>query len=200
MGPPGVGKGTQATRLAARIGVTAISTGDVFREHVRVASPLGLQVESILASGGYVPDSLTNAMVADRLREPDVATGFILDGYPRTLEQIHALDRMLGQDRGIDAVILLEAAREEIVTRLLDRAASIGRADDKRAVFRKRIEIYERETAPLSAVYAERGLLHRVDGNGDPDQVNRRLVESLEGRPARYATGRPGSARPARRP
>jgi adenylate kinase len=192
MGPPGVGKGTQAARLADALGVPAVSTGDLFREHVRAQTPLGLEVSGLLAAGEYVPDAVTNAMVAERLTDPDAAVGFILDGYPRTLPQLAELDRMLatrphdpdGSVPAVDAVLLLHADVEEIVARLLLRAEQQGRADDTPEVVRHRIEVYQAETAPLAEAYAERGLLTRVDGTGTLDEVAARIRAALTPRRA----------------
>lgn len=180
MGPPGVGKGTQAVRLAAALGIPTVSTGDLFREHVRTETALGLEVKELLASGAYVPDSVTNAMVAGRLAEPDAAEGFILDGYPRTLPQVGELDRLLsGYGTALDAVVLLQAETDEIVGRLLRRAEEQGRADDTPEVVRHRIDVYEEQTAPLAEAYAERGLLLTVDGTGSLDEVGDRIRDAL---------------------
>ncbi|WP_291057763.1 adenylate kinase [Herbiconiux sp.] len=183
MGPPGVGKGTQAARLSRRLGIPAISTGDLFREHVRTSTPLGLEVSALIAAGSYVPDSVTNAMVAERIGAPDAAAGFILDGYPRTLPQVAELDRLLaitGDATPLDAVLLLEADTTEVVSRLLLRAAEQGRADDTPDVVRRRIEVYESETAPLARAYADRALLTTVDGLGTPDEVEHRIAAALD--------------------
>lgn len=186
MGPPGVGKGTQAVRLAAALGVPAVSTGDLFRAHVRESTPLGLEVEKLLAAGSYVPDDVTNRMVEERLAAPDAADGFILDGYPRTLAQVAELDRLLAAGAGgpIDVVVLLQAPTDEIVARLLLRAADQGRADDTPEVIQRRIEVYAEETAPLAEAYGDRGLLRRVDGLGALDAVELRIAQALEPAPA----------------
>jgi len=185
MGPPGVGKGTQAARLADALGVPAVSTGDLFREHVRTQTPLGLEVSGLLAAGEYVPDAVTNAMVAERLAAPDAVSGFILDGYPRTLPQLAELERMLSDAAvALDAVLLLQAEAEEIVARILLRAEQQGRADDTPEVVRRRIEIYQAETAPLADAYAELGLLARVDGAGTLDEVAARIHTALASRQA----------------
>jgi adenylate kinase len=186
MGPPGVGKGTQAARLAAALGVPTISTGDLFREHVRLGTALGAEVSALLAAGEYVPDAVTDAMVAERLAAPDAQAGFLLDGYPRTLPQLAELDRMLAAGPGdspaaaLDAVVLLHAEVDEIVARLLLRAEQQGRADDTPEVVRHRIEVYETQTAPLAEAYAARGLLSRVDGTGTLDEVTARLHAALD--------------------
>lgn len=180
-GPPGAGKGTQATRVAERYGIPAISTGDIFRANIREETPLGLQVKEILASGGYVSDEITNAIVADRLAQPDCAPGFLLDGFPRTGDQVVALDGILAeQGGGIDAVLELTVDEDEVVGRLLKRAEIEGRADDTEDVIRERMAIYRAETAPLSATYAGRGLLVQVDGLGEIDEVAERIGSALD--------------------
>ena len=137
VGPPGAGKGTQSARLSARYSIPPIATGDIFRQNIRDETPLGLEVKAIVDAGDYVPDSLTNALVSDRLEQDDAANGFILDGYPRTLEQIGYLDRLLAsQDQSLDAVILLNADTDEVVERLSKRAVEQGRADDTEVAIR----------------------------------------------------------------
>ena len=181
LGPPGAGKGTQAERLAAHRGIPHISTGDIFRANIKNETPLGLQVKDILASGGYVTDEITNQIVADRLAEPDAAQGFLLDGYPRTLAQVDALDDYLaGQGLSLDAVIELTVDQDEIVQRILKRAETSGRADDTEEVIRERQDIYQRETAPLAQRYADRGLLRQVDGLGSMDEVESRISAVLD--------------------
>jgi len=182
-GPPGAGKGTQAVLIAERYGIPAISTGDIFRANIRNETPLGLQVKEILASGGYVSDEITNAIVADRLAEDDCSTGFLLDGYPRTADQVSALDAMLAR-RGseLDAVLELTVDEDEVVDRIVKRAAESGRADDTADVARERIAIYRRETEPLATVYADRGLLVQVDGMGEIGEVTDRIGAALDSR------------------
>ena len=180
LGPPGAGKGTQAALVARAHGIPAISTGDIFRANISEGTPLGLQVREITASGGYVPDEITNAIVKDRLAQPDAVDGFLLDGYPRTTGQVDALDEMLGDaGRYVDAVIELTVDTDEVVQRLLTRAQEQGRADDTEDVIRQRMQIYAEETAPLAAVYRERGLLHQVDGLGPVADVNARIEQAL---------------------
>ncbi|SER81486.1 adenylate kinase [Pedococcus cremeus] len=182
LGPPGAGKGTQATRVAARLGIPAISTGDIFRANIKNETELGRQVKDILASGGYVTDEITNAIVRDRLREADAEGGFLLDGYPRTLAQVDALDAMLAEDgQALDAVIELTVDEDAVVHRLLKRAEIEGRADDTEEVIRERQAIYRRETAPLADVYAGRELLVQVDGMGEVDEVTSRIDDALKG-------------------
>ena len=176
-GPPGAGKGTQASRIAEHYGIPAISTGDIFRANIKNETELGLQVKEILASGGYVSDDITNAIVEARLAEDDAASGFLLDGYPRTTAQVTALDAMLAKaDHSIDKVLELVVDDEVVVARLLKRAELEGRVDDTEEVIRERMAIYHRETKPLSDAYAERGLLVTVDGEGEVDEVDERIV------------------------
>lgn len=180
LGPPGAGKGTQATQIAEHYGIPAISTGDIFRANIKNETELGLQVKEILASGGYVSDDITNAIVEARLAEDDAASGFLLDGYPRTTAQVTALDAMLAKgDHSVDKVLELVVDDEVVVQRLLKRAELEGRVDDTEEVIRERMAIYHRETKPLSDAYAERGLLVTVDGEGEVDEVAERIVAAL---------------------
>ena len=179
-GAPGAGKGTQAARIAESLGIPAISTGDIFRDNIKNETPLGLQVKEILSSGAYVPDEVTNAIVRDRLGQPDAAKGFLLDGYPRTKAQVVELDDMLtGQGTSLDGVLELTVDSDEVVQRLLRRAELDGRADDTEDVIRHRQDVYVQETAPLAAIYRDRGLLHHVDGMGEMDAVTARLQAVL---------------------
>ncbi|CAB4559056.1 unannotated protein [freshwater metagenome] len=180
IGPPGAGKGTQASRLASAFAVPAISTGDIFRDNVANQTELGLKVKSIMDAGEYVPDDITNAIVADRLREPDAKNGFLLDGYPRTPDQVAELDRVLAAEyEPLNAVVLIDADPEEVVARLLKRAAEQGRADDTEGVIRHRMSVYSAQTAPLIDLFEERGLLVRVDGLGSVDEVTERILNAL---------------------
>ena len=179
-GAPGAGKGTQATRIAQSVGIPAISTGDIFRFNIKNETALGLQVKEILASGAYVPDEVTSAIVRDRLLQPDAQAGFLLDGYPRTQAQVADLDDMLtAEGASLDAVLELTVDTDEVVQRLLKRAEIDGRADDTEDVIRHRMKVYDEETAPLAAVYRDRGLLHQVDGMGEMDEVSDRLTAVL---------------------
>jgi adenylate kinase len=183
IGPPGAGKGTQAARLAESYGIPAISTGDIFRFNVKNETELGKLAKSFMDRGEYVPDSVTNDLVRDRLNMDDAADGFLLDGYPRTADQVNELDSILDEHgKSLDAVILLTADTDEIVRRLLNRAIEQGRADDTEEVIRRRLEVYEAETAPLTSVYAGRGLVIMVDGLGAIDEVTDRIVEALNAR------------------
>ena len=180
MGPPGAGKGTQAVVVAAALGVPHISTGDIFRANVSAGTPLGEEAQRYMNAGEYVPDSITNAMVRDRISHDDCNPGFLLDGYPRTLEQVNELDMMLQSDgRRLDRVVELTVDTEEVVDRLLKRAQEQGRADDTADVIRRRLEVYFDQTAPLVAVYRERGILLEVDGMGDVAAVTERILSAL---------------------
>ncbi|MGO4342454.1 adenylate kinase [Pedococcus sp. 2YAF34] len=182
LGPPGAGKGTQAAKIADAFGIPAISTGDIFRANIKNETDLGRQVKDILASGGYVTDEITNAIVRDRLFEDDAEKGFLLDGYPRTSAQVDALDAILAEHgHQLEAVLELTVDEDAVVSRLLKRAEIEGREDDTEAVIRERQAIYRRETAPLTEVYAGRGLLVQVDGMGSVDEVFARISTALEG-------------------
>jgi len=183
IGPPGAGKGTQAERLSQAFGIPAISTGDIFRHNVKNETELGKQAKAFMDRGEYVPDSLTNDLVRDRLSHADATEGFLLDGYPRTADQVNELDAILAESaHSLDAVILLTANTDEVVRRLLGRAAEQGRADDTEDVIRRRLEVYEEQTAPLISVYAARGLVVSIDGLGPVDQVTGRILEALSAR------------------
>jgi adenylate kinase len=182
VGPQGSGKGTQAKRIAGEHGLPHISTGDIFRANIKNETPLGLQVKEVLASGGYVTDDITNAIVRDRLFEDDAEQGFLLDGFPRTSTQVETLDAILAEHgHELEAVLELTVDDEAVVQRLLKRAEIEGRADDTEEVIRERQAIYRRETAPLTDVYSQRGLLVQVDGMGSVDDVFTRICEALEG-------------------
>jgi adenylate kinase len=180
VGPPGAGKGTQSARLTESYGIPAIATGDIFRANIKNQTDLGKQVKAIIDAGDYVPDSLTNDLVANRLKESDAADGFLLDGYPRTLDQLGFLDGVLADSgTALDAVIQLVVDPDEVVTRLLKRAHEEGRSDDTEETIRHRQSLYNRETAPLIAVYKERGLVIEVDALGEVDDVSARVADAL---------------------
>jgi adenylate kinase len=180
VGPPGAGKGTQARFIAERFGIPDISTGDIFRYHIKNLTPLGLKVKAIVDAGDYVPDSLTNSLVTERLKEEDAQNGFLLDGYPRTLEQVHYLNGLLDHSgKPLEAVIRLVADQDEIVDRLTRRAQEQGRVDDSEEAIRHRQEVYLRETEPLVDVYRDQGLLIEVDGLGTVDEVATRVRDAL---------------------
>ncbi|GAB4069348.1 adenylate kinase [Angustibacter speluncae] len=185
LGPPGAGKGTQAVRVAERFGVPAISTGDIFRQNIRDETPLGQKVKAIIDSGQYVPDEVTNDLVRDRLAQDDARGGFLLDGYPRTADQVRELDDVLAaQGLALQHVLELTVDTEEVVARLLKRAETDGRSDDTEDVIRTRQQVYADQTAPLLDVYRERGLLVQVDGTGEVDEVTERVLAALDGRRA----------------
>ena len=181
IGPPGAGKGTQAARLAEAFGIPAISTGDIFRENVKNETELGRQAKAFMDRGEYVPDSLTNALVRDRLSHEDARNGFLLDGYPRTADQVVELDGILAdQGNSLDAVVLITADTDEVVRRLLNRALEQGRADDTEEVIRRRMEVYAEQSAPLIEVYSSRNLVREVDGLGAVEEVTERILSALK--------------------
>jgi len=174
IGPPGAGKGTQAGRVADRLGIPHISTGDMFRHHVAAGTELGKQVKAIMEAGDYVPDSITVAMLKERIAEDDAAGGFILDGFPRTIAQVEALDELIGED-GLDKVVLFRVDNDVLVERMLAR----GRADDNEETIRNRLKVYEEQTAPLIDLYRERRVLVEVDGVGEIDEITERVIAAL---------------------
>ncbi|WP_404434271.1 adenylate kinase [Microbacterium lacus] len=180
MGPPGVGKGTQARTLSMSLSIPAISTGDMFRRQIAKRTPLGLKLQSIIESGEYVPDEITTAVLTERLKAPDASNGFILDGYPRTLAQVHDLDEILAKkSQVIDHVLLLQADRATLLARLSSRALIGNRSDDTPDVIERRLDIYDRETAHIVQAYSERGLVTEVDGEGTPDRVAEQLKKAI---------------------
>lgn len=201
VGPPGAGKGTQALRIAERYGIPPISTGGIFRANIADGTELGRRVQALIEAGELVPDDLTNEIVAERLAQPDAAEGFLLDGYPRTVDQVHALDAVLARtDARLDAVVLLEADTDAVVERLLKRAATEGRADDTEDVIRHRQEVYARQTEPLVALFQDRGILLPVDGLGDIDAVTDRIFAALDAVAPADGSTPDGESDPARVP
>jgi adenylate kinase len=181
MGPPGAGKGTQAKYVAEHFKIPAISTGDIFRANVSQGTPLGVEAKSYMDKGEYVPDEVTNLMVRNRIDEPDALPGFLLDGYPRTLSQVEELDGMIKfTGHQLDAVVVLTVDRDEIVSRLTQRAEVEGRADDTEDVIRRRQEVYAEETEPLIEIYRDRGILIEVDGLGEVNEVTQRIFDALD--------------------
>ncbi|MEV5965051.1 adenylate kinase [Kribbella sp. NPDC051952] len=178
MGPPGAGKGTHSDLLAEKLGVPVISTGDIFRAQVAAATELGRQAQDYLNAGEYVPDEVTNAMVRERLAADDCQPGFLLDGYPRTLDQAAVLDDLLtAQGRDLVAVVVLRVESEHLVRRLLRRAEIEHRSDDSEEVIRRRLQVYADQTVPLISLYGGRELLHEVDGNGNIDEVREQVLQ-----------------------
>jgi len=181
MGAPGAGKGTQAADLARHYGVPTISTGEIFRDNIRDQTPLGIEVKKLIDAGEYVPDGITEEIVAARIAEPDCESGFLLDGFPRTMHQVHFLDRHLAaQGQGLDAVVSLYVDPDVLVGRLLARAAKEGRADDNEDTIRRRMEVYAGQTAPLLIHYEMKGLLVEIDGSGDVDEIRQRMLVRLD--------------------
>ncbi len=174
IGPPGAGKGTQAARVAERLGIPHVSTGDMFRHHVSAGTELGLRVDSIMKAGDYVPDEITVEMLRERIAEQDAVGGFILDGFPRTAGQVEALDGLIGSE-GLDSVVVFEVGEDELVERMLGR----GRPDDTEDTIRNRFKVYQEQTEPLLEIYRERGLLVPVDGMAPIEEVTERILSAL---------------------
>ena len=186
LGPPGAGKGTQATRIAKRFAVPQLSTGDMLREAVASGSALGARVKDIMERGELVPDDVVIAVIADRMDHSDAANGFVLDGFPRTVAQAEALDRELAaRGIGLDAVLELEVDEDVLLVRIEGRAEEAGnkgqpvRRDDNPEVFKTRLKAYRAQTAPVTEYYRSQGLLHIVDGLQPIDVVTEELAEVL---------------------
>ena len=180
MGPPGAGKGTQAALIGEHYGIPAISTGNIFRVAITNRTALGERIKRIISDGGYVPDSLSVKVVVSRLEEEDAKGGWLLDGFPRTVGQVEALDEELDQHGyTLKAVVSLTANEDAIVERMLKRAEIEGRPDDNEETFRTRLELYHEQTDPLLEVYRERGLLVEVDGMGTVEEVSARVLAAL---------------------
>jgi adenylate kinase len=183
IGPPGAGKGTQAAQLAQHFEIPAISTGDIFRENVRNQTPLGVEAQAFMDRGEYVPDTLTNALVRDRLNKEDAQRGFLLDGYPRTIDQVSELDYILLESgKKLDVVVQLTADGDELLRRLSGRALEQGRSDDTPEVIKRRLDVYDEQTAPLIDVYVSRGVVAKIDGLGDISEVTSRIIEAIDAR------------------
>ena len=181
LGAPGSGKGTQAARLKERLGVPHISTGDLLRAEVAAGSPLGLQAKEVMARGDLVSDEILLGMLEDRLARDDVRGGFILDGYPRNLAQAAALDGLLERlGQPFDAAVQLEVDNELLIDRLAGRAQAEGRADDNPESVRKRLQVYDEQTAPVIGYYRDAGRLGAVDGVGTLDEVFDRILAALD--------------------
>src|SRR5262245_598884 len=180
LGPPGSGKGTQAKLLAERLRVPAISTGDILRAAVRDRTPLGLKAQAIMEKGELVSDDLIVALIRQRIAEKDARGGFILDGFPRTLEQGRALEKMLAEaGESLSAAVNFEVPEAALVGRRRGRAQAEGRADDRPETIRERLRVYREKTEPLAGFYRDRGLLADVDGVGSVDSVAARVDEAL---------------------
>ncbi len=187
LGPPGAGKGTQAQRLVTRHGIVQLSTGDMLREAVRNGTPIGLKAKAVMDAGQLVSDEIVVGIISDRIDEPDCARGFILDGFPRTVAQAEALDRILGE-KGLklDAVIELKVDQDKLVHRIIQRAKETAargepvRKDDDPEVFKTRLEAFNRDTAVVAPYYAKRGLLVAIDGMQPIDEVTKAISDVLE--------------------
>ena len=181
LGPPGAGKGTQASRIAERLGIPAISTGDIFRANMVEGTEIGKQAQAYMDRGEFVPDSVTNTMVKARLAAPDAANGFLLDGYPRSVEQAHVLrDMLLDLGKSIDVVLEIQVDEDEVVDRMLKRAQEQHRTDDTEPVMRHRLEVYRQQTLPVATYYVDQDLLEVVDGSGTIDEVTARIFAILD--------------------
>jgi adenylate kinase len=186
LGPPGAGKGTQAQVIAERLGVPAISTGDIFRANVSGQTELGKQAKVYMDAGDLVPDEITVAMVKGRLGEPDAEGGFLLDGFPRTIPQAEQLrDSLHDLGQGLDCVLELVVDEDELVRRLSGRRMLVDgewvqRDDDKPETVRRRLEVYREQTAPLSGWYDKQGLLARIDAIGAVEEVTERALTALQ--------------------
>jgi adenylate kinase len=180
LGPPGAGKGTQAIRLAARLGVPHVSTGDLLRAAVKAGTPLGREAKVVMDRGELVPDAVVIGLAVERIAQPDAKSGFVLDGFPRTLAQAEALDAELARmGMQLDRCTALEVDEEALIARLLKRAQIEGRADDNEATIRNRMRVYRTQTAPLIAYYRGKGVLRELDGSGSIDEVEQRIQEGL---------------------
>ncbi len=180
IGPPGAGKGTQALLLSKAYSIPAISTGDIFRENVKNETELDILAKGFMDRGEYVPDDVTNQMVRARFAGDGVEKGFLLDGYPRTRDQVLELDNILAEnDQRLDAVILLTADIDELVKRLKLRAEMQGRSDDTEEIIRHRQDVYREQTRPIIDIYTERGIVVPIDGLGQVDEVTHRILNAL---------------------
>ena len=172
LGAPGSGKGTQGKLLAARLGLPKITTGDLLRAAVKAGTPLGSEAKKFMDDGKLVPDSLILSMIKEELAKPDAQEGAVFDGFPRTAPQAELVDRTLAERaQRLNHILLLDVAEEELVRRMMARAAQEGRSDDTPDAIKTRLQVYQRDTAPLIAHYAERGIVHRVPGTGTVDQI-----------------------------
>lgn len=188
LGPPGAGKGTQAARLVEKFGIPQLSTGDMLRAAVKAGTPVGLKAKAVMDAGGLVSDEIVVGIIADRIQEPDAKKGFILDGFPRTVAQADALDKLLAsKGMDLDAIVELKVDENALLARIENRAkeavAAGGtvRADDNPEAFKVRLDAYREQTAPVSAYYADKGTLKTVDGMMSIDEVTAALNKVLAG-------------------
>ncbi|QQQ64261.1 adenylate kinase [Paenarthrobacter ureafaciens] len=181
MGPPGSGKGTQAEHIARHFSVPAISTGDLFRAHVRDGTSLGAEAGRYMDRGEFVPDHVTTAMLSQRLEDDDAGAGFLLDGYPRTVAQVESLDALLGaRHQALEAVLALTVSDDELMERMLLRARDQGRSDDTGPVIRRRLELYREQTRPVISAYEQRGILLTVEGSGQREMITAAAIAAVE--------------------
>lgn len=181
LGPPGAGKGTQASAIVASQGVPHVSTGDMLRAAVKAGTPIGLKAKAVMEAGELVSDEIVIGIAEERLSQPDAREGFLLDGFPRTLAQAEALEALLAKlGKPLDCCLALTVDNEAVVQRLLKRARIEGRADDNEATIRERMRVYDRQTAPLLSFYRSRSLLREVDGMGTVEEVGQRIREALK--------------------
>ncbi len=180
LGPPGSGKGTQATRLKEELQIPHISTGDLLRAEVAAGTALGQQAKAVMDAGNLVSDDILLGMLEARLAQADVANGFILDGYPRNVAQANALGELLARiGQPLDAIVQLDVATDLLVERIAGRAKEQGRTDDNPESVRKRLQVYNDSTAPVIDFYADKGTLARVDGVGELDEVQARILAAI---------------------
>ena len=186
LGPPGAGKGTQATRLMEKHGIPQLSTGDMLRAAVKAGTSVGLQAKAVMETGGLVSDQIVVGIIADRMEEPDAKKGFILDGFPRTVAQAQALDEMLAKKgMKLDGIVELKVDENALLARIEKRAAEtlaageVVRADDNPEAFKKRLQAYREQTAPVSAYYGSKGTLKQVDGMASIDDVSKAIDRAL---------------------
>jgi adenylate kinase len=187
LGPPGSGKGTQAVRVAAELGVIHLSTGDMLRAAVKNKTELGKQAEEYMSRGELVPDELIIGLIEDRIRKHELKNGFILDGFPRNMEQARSLQEMFEKhDIDLDRAVLLNVPEEELVSRIAGRAREEGRTDDTEDVVRNRLKVYRTQTQPIEDFYRERSILTEIEGKDTPDNVFRKIMTALksENKPA----------------
>lgn len=177
-GPPGAGKGTQAKILEEKLGIPQLSTGDMFRNAIKNQTPLGVKVKAIMDSGKLVSDDVVVEMVAETIAKPEFTAGYILDGFPRTVAQAEAFDTLLdSRTEHVDAFVAMEVPDEELINRLVNRGQ--GREDDTPDKIKVRLEVYQQETAPVMAYYAEKGRTHRIDGLGSVDDIQNRILTAI---------------------
>ena len=180
-GPPGAGKGTQAQILKEKLGLTYIATGDMFRHHIKNETPLGKKAKEYIQKGDLVPDEITISMIKEIVSEPNVK-GIIFDGFPRTVKQAEFLDKLMAEkDLIIDALIALDVPEERLIKRLLERGKTSGRSDDNEETIKYRLKQYRSKTEPVKEYYQKQGKYHEINGVGEIEEVNERLLKVISG-------------------